>query len=196
MRAIINSRADLERLRGTPEFAHAMKQLHGSMTSWSMGGGEWVAEEDLSTIKAFGFTKSEFLAEAKPFNFAPPSAPTPRPGPTNADVIAERERRLGLGFEHDFGDERGVHSFGTTREDMQGWDEVDKLALSLRASDQGATPISVLTNTGPVQVTADEWPAVMLAAAAFRQPIWQASFVLQAMDPTPADYATNESYWP
>ena len=31
------------------------------------------------------------------------------PYPKASDVIAERERRLALGFDYDFGDERGVH---------------------------------------------------------------------------------------
>jgi hypothetical protein len=35
---------------------------------------------------------------------------------------------------------------------------------------------------------------VLVAAAQFRQPLWAASFVLQAMSPIPADYA-NDKYW-
>ena len=125
-----------------------------------------------------------------------PEPEDPGPLPLSvADVIAERERRLALGFDHDFGDERGVHRIGTTREDMAGWDEVDKLASNLRAAGMGSQTITVLTDTGPVEITADEWPLIMLAAAAFRQPIWGASFALSAMDPIPADYA-DDAYWP
>jgi hypothetical protein len=125
--------------------------------------------------------------------------PVKQPVPVNtattpADVSAERDRRLALGFDYDFGDARGVHSIGTTKGDEEGWDEVTKIALSRNAT--GSTdPINIMTDTGPAVVTPLEWLAVLEAAAAFRQPIWQASFVLQAMDPIPPDYA-EDSHWP
>jgi hypothetical protein len=50
----------------------------------------------------------------------------PDPVVTVADVVAERARRLALGFLYDFGDARGVHHIGTTLDDMNGWDEVAK----------------------------------------------------------------------
>lgn len=119
---------------------------------------------------------------------------SPLPSPTRAGVEAERRRRLALGFDYDFGDARGVHRIGTTKEDMEGWDEVTTLADALRALGQ-TTPISILTETGPAQVMPDEWAAILLAAAAFRQPIWGASFTLAAMNPIPADFA-DDSHWP
>lgn len=109
------------------------------------------------------------------------------------DVYAERDRRLALGFDYDFGDDRGVHRINTTQGDMIGWDEVTKLAAALLALGQ-STPITIATGTGVTQVTPMEWQQVMLAAAQFRQPIWGASFVLEAMDPIPSDF-TNDSYW-
>lgn len=109
------------------------------------------------------------------------------------DINAERDRRLAFGFDYDFGDDRGVHRINTTPEDMVGWDEVTKLASALLAISQ-STPITIATGTGVTQVTPIEWQQVMLAAAAFRQPIWGASFVLEAMDPIPTGF-TDDSYW-
>lgn len=110
-------------------------------------------------------------------------------------VIRERARRLAAGFDYDFGDARGVHRIGTTPEDMVGWDEVTKLSNALLLAGDTTTQFTILTDTGLVQVTAAEWNAILIAAAQFRQPIWLGSFSLQAMDPVPADYATNDAYW-
>lgn len=117
------------------------------------------------------------------------------PGPTEADIIAERQRRLAAGFLYDFGDARGTHEFGTTDADMAGWTEVTQLANALLASGDTATAINIVTNTGHATVTAAEWQYVLLAAASFRQPIWAASFALQAMEPIPADF-DDDQYWP
>jgi hypothetical protein len=125
----------------------------------------------------------------------PEPEPEPDPGPpTVDDVIAERERRLALGFDYDFGDDRGVHRIGTTAQDMVGWREVTDLANACLAASAGATPIMIVTDTGPTTVTASEWTEILIAAGAARQPLWAASFVLQAMDPIPADFA-DDGYW-
>ena len=116
--------------------------------------------------------------------FAPPSI---------HQVYAERDRRLAAGFAFDFGDARGVHHIGTSLADMRGWDEVSKLADVLRRS--GGGTITIATDTGVAEVTPAEWDAILLASAAMRQPIWQASFALAAMDPIPADFA-EDGYWP
>lgn len=116
------------------------------------------------------------------------------PAPTADDVAAERTRRMALGFDYNFGAPRGVHHIQTTEADMKGWDEVTTLANALIASGQPNATINILTGTGPTQVTATEWQSVLLAAAAFRQPLWAKSFTLQAMSPIPADYK-NDSYW-
>lgn len=110
-------------------------------------------------------------------------------------VAAECQRRLDLGFDYDFGDARGVHHIGTTDQDMKGWDEVTMAAQAMITAGAGSTAINIVTETGAATVTALEWNAILIAAAQARQPIWQASFALQAMDPIPADYATNETYW-
>ncbi|UFW80027.1 hypothetical protein [Rhizobium sp. SU303] len=119
------------------------------------------------------------------------------PPPTGFAIGRERDRRLGLGFDYDFGDERGVHHFATTEEDMKGWDRVTKLKDALLQSGDQSTKIKISTATGRVEVTAPEWVEILLYAAAnFEQPLWQASFDLQDMNPIPTDYATNPAYWP
>jgi len=109
-------------------------------------------------------------------------------------VQEERARRLQLGFSYDFGDARGVHEIGTTDADWVGWNEVINLANALIDSGSGSTTIDVVTNTGPVTVTALEWQAIMLAGAGSRQTIWAKSFALQAMDPIPEDY-NADNHW-
>lgn len=116
------------------------------------------------------------------------------PAPMARDVLAERARRLSLGFDFDFGDARGLHHIGTTEADMRGWDEVSKLASALIALNDTETTITIVTNTGAADVTALEWQTILVAAAQFRQPIWAASFALQAADPIPADF-TDDKYW-
>lgn len=123
--------------------------------------------------------------------FSPPSPPEP----TVDDVIAERERRLSQGFDYDFGDERGVHHIGTAPADLRKWmDEVTPLSQAFLNLSQPDGEIAIVTDTGPVAVTAHEWQQILLAAAAWRQPIYQASFALMAMTPIPADYA-DDSWW-
>lgn len=114
--------------------------------------------------------------------------------PTIDDVWREKERRLALGFDYDFGDERGVHHIGTTPSDMAGWDEVTKFAQALINAGTPKGNILILTDTGPAEVTAAEWQQMLLAAAAFRQPLWLRSFEITAMDPIPADY-TSDEHW-
>lgn len=77
-KAIINTRADLDAIAGTPEHAEFMARLAGSMTrrqnvqTYPEGYGQpgyegptlnpiWEDVEDLSTVERFGFTKSEVL---------------------------------------------------------------------------------------------------------------------------------------
>lgn len=114
------------------------------------------------------------------------------PPVTAAQVERERDRRLALGFDYDFGDARGVHRIGTTPADMKGWGEVSTYAGALLDSGDVTTKIAIVTDTGPCVVTAPEWRAIEIAAAVFRQPIWAKSFVLSALLPT--DYA-NDAQW-
>lgn len=74
---IINTRADLDALAGTPEHAEFMRFLKGSMTrkqnaqiypdGYGQSGYEgpaldpiWEDVQDLSTITAFGFVPADF----------------------------------------------------------------------------------------------------------------------------------------
>lgn len=193
-----NTRSDLESLRGTSAFEVCLRGVFGSMATWIFVDGVWVAEEDLRVIERLGYTKAEFLAEIALFDF-PAADPPPAPiilAPTVDDVIAERERRLALGFDFDFGDARGIHHIGTTPDDMRKWmDEVTPFAQAYLNADQPAGEIEITTNTGKVVITVAEWQLILLAAGAYRQPIYSASFDLQAMDPIPADFA-DHSRWP
>ena len=113
---------------------------------------------------------------------------------TVSNVITERQRRLASGFDYDFADARGVHRIGTTDADMAGWDEVSKAASALVALGLPDQAISIVTDTGPCSVTAIEWQSVLVGAMQFRQPIFAASFVLQASNPIPQDY-TDDVNW-
>lgn len=124
----------------------------------------------------------------------PPAPPPPTHEQKVAGIVAERERRLQEGFDYDFGNGRGVHRIGTTNADMVGWREVTDLANALIATGNGSTTINVLTDTGAVTITATEWAGILIAAAQFRQPIWAASFALQALDPIPNNYTADE-HW-
>lgn len=125
---------------------------------------------------------------------APPlviPAPPPPRDLTADDVWREKDRRLALGFDYDFGDERGVHHIGATASDMDGWDEVAKWANTKLTLDQPDATTTIATDTGPATITPMEWYSIQDAAATHRQTIWQASFVLAAMDPIPDDYASD-----
>lgn len=110
------------------------------------------------------------------------------------DVTTERERRLALGFDYDFGDSRGVHRIGTTKADLQGWDEVTKAAQAAINLGVPSTSFNIVTDTGAAVVTALEWQSILTAGAQFRQPIWAASFALLAATPIPMDF-TMDSHW-
>jgi hypothetical protein len=132
----------------------------------------------------------------------------------HADVQAWRNRKpllldcctalcaekLAAGFAFDFGDGRGVHLFGTAEKDLKGWDEVEKIfAVAARMGDAGKT-VTIATDTAVAVVDLDDWNAIMLAAEAFRQPIWAASFAIQAkiaagLITTPAGVA-GAADWP
>lgn len=115
-----------------------------------------------------------------------PNAPTPD------EIATERNRRLALGFDYNFGDARGVHHIGTSPADMVGWSEVSTYAGALLDMGDVDTKIAIVTDTGPCEVTAPEWRAIEVAAATFRQPIWARSFVLSQSLPT--DY-TSDVHW-
>lgn len=116
------------------------------------------------------------------------------PVPSQSDVIVERERRLAAGFDYDFQDSRGVHHIGTTEADLKGWDEVTKAAQAAINLGDSLANLYIVTDTGPVSLTASEWQMILATAAAVRQPIWLKSFEIAMMNPIPADF-TDDSYW-
>jgi hypothetical protein len=81
-----------------------------------------------------------------------------------------------------------VHRIGTSDADQIGWSEVTTLSNALIALGNTSTAITAVTETGPVEITALEWQSILIAAGQFRQPIWAASFVLQAMGPDPGGF--------
>lgn len=114
--------------------------------------------------------------------------------PTVDDIVAERERRLALGFDYDFGDARGVHRFATSEADRIGWRQVTDWAHAAINVGMPDDTTIIMTQTGVCTITALEWQHILMAAKNALQPLWAASFVLQAMDPIPSDY-TNDAYW-
>lgn len=150
------------------------------------------ADEAFAAAQGWILTDTAQIGWAYDGEIFTPPAPKPI---TPAQVIAERSRRLALGFDYDFADTRGVHRIGTTPDDMRGWDEVTTWASAAIALGNGSSTLTVVTDTGPVTVTALEWQSILAAATAFRQPIWGASFALQAMEPIPQDYASDQ-HWP
>lgn len=112
-----------------------------------------------------------------------------------SDVEFECDRRLAVcDFTYDFGDARGVHVIGTDEKDMRAWMmEVMPIAQA-RLALSDATPIDIVTNTGPVEVSPTEWMDIINTGAAGRQEIWAYYFALINTDPIPADYA-DDQYW-
>lgn len=201
MNQIINSRADLEAMRGAPDFAAALRHLLGATSTWVNHGTaeapDWEQISVFSHIEALGFSQQEFMDECAAAGVVAQQSEPPATVayvPTVMDVVRERTRRLELGFDYDFGDGRGIHRIGTTEADMNGWDEVTKASAALVALGQPNETFDIVTDTGPATVTAAEFQSILVAAAAVRQPLWAASFALQAMDPIPNDYA-DDSYW-
>lgn len=82
---VINTRADLEAIAGTPAHAAFMASL--AATLWRVErddeAGAWVAVEDNSTISRFGFTRGDFPGAT------PPELPTytAQPARAAADIL-------------------------------------------------------------------------------------------------------------
>lgn len=159
----------------------------GGERCWSSVAGAYVTELPEGAGVTHVDTEAELTGALKAYGL-----PGPRVLPE--DVHAERDRRLALGFSYDFGDERGTHVIRTTPGDMVGWDEVSKWANVRAVRGQLQATLTIATGNGAVVVTADDWLNILDAATAFRQPIWGASFVLEAMNPIPADFR-EEAYW-
>jgi len=88
---VINARADLDAITGTPSHAAFMTMLRASL--WRLEKDDtlqsWVAIEDNATIERFGFTRADFP------DAMPPALPewVPEPAP---QVVSMRQARLAL----------------------------------------------------------------------------------------------------
>jgi hypothetical protein len=110
------------------------------------------------------------------------------------EIAFERERRLNAGFDYRFKDKRGLHRIGASDADWSGWQEVHVQATKAMMRNRPKTDITIVTDTGPVTVTAEEWLDILDAIEAFRQPIILAAFRLTAMKTVPADI-TADTHW-
>lgn len=148
------------------------------------------------------------------YNIAPAadeeSAPTPYLKPnafsqTDLRTYITRKRKMlqAAGFDFDFAsipggnpsDPRGIHRIGTTKADLEGWDEVTKYADLLEKMGQPNAMIDIDTDTGPVQIEAWEWKYVLLASGQFRQPLWKRASELTYMDPIPQEVMIDDAFW-
>lgn len=107
------------------------------------------------------------------------AAYTPSTAELKARVDALLARRLACGFDHDFAGSRGVQRIGTTPKDRDGWDEVKSIADAAVQLGQPEFGITVRTDSGQVDIRADEWAAVQLSGAAAFRPCWQASWAVK-----------------
>lgn len=114
----INSRADLEALRGTPEFEEALRLTHGATKSWTNAGTaeqpDWQLVEDSSILTRLEFTPAAFAAEIAGMGFAGevPAAPAVSLDDVKASRIAAvKAKHFALeqaGYQHDFGPGHGI----------------------------------------------------------------------------------------
>lgn len=154
--------------------------------AWSSAAGTYVTDFPADRLTRIA-SEDELSDVLRPYGVKLPK-------PTVDDVAAERERRLQLGFDYRFADVRGAHHIGTTDADMKGWDEVTKATQAAIALGQSTALFDIVTNTGQVTITALEWQQILVAASAARQPLWAASFTLEASNPIPADFK-DDKYW-
>lgn len=97
-------------------------------------------------------------------------------------VICNRERRLAMGFDYDFGDARACIGSPRAIRTCAAGMRSPKVANAMLALGDISSSIGIVTEAEPVEVAAFEWQHVLVAAGTFCQPIWTASFALQAMD--------------
>lgn len=115
-------------------------------------------------------------------------------------VDALRDQKLAAGFKHYFDEERGVHNFGTSSEDRDGWDEVKAIADAAIQAGQPTLPIAIRTDTGDTTIQAQEWASIQLTWGAAMQLVWQRSWALKdaiedAQDVAAVDAIDIEAGW-
>ena len=133
--------------------------------------------------------------------FTPPPAPEPEPqSVTTADVDAERDRRIDGGMVWD-----GV-TYQTRPQDRENVAGASILALA--AISNGAQPgdlrwhgedtdfVWIAEDNSTNTMDAQTFFAFAQAMAKHKSAHIFAARAIKDMDPIPADYATNEAYWP
>lgn len=113
---------------------------------------------------------------------------------TAEDVYRERDRRLALGYDFDFGDARGVHHFATDDENMKGWNKVTDWAGLQLIVGNTLDWVELDTDTGQVAVVPVEWVAIFQAMTTWQQTLYSAAPTIAAMTPIPGDY-TDDARW-
>ncbi|WP_142851036.1 DUF4376 domain-containing protein [Telmatospirillum sp. J64-1] len=103
------------------------------------------------------------------------------PAQLRAAIDAERDRRLALGYRHDFGGDVGVQVLQTRDlTDRTNWLTLDASAKTLVAAGHGDMPLSIRTEANVViQVTAAEAVSIMAAMAQHGAAIMAASWALK-----------------
>lgn len=86
MIAAINSRADLEAIKGTPDYDRFLEFLAGTVNRYEWDGSQWVLVEDTSALDRFGVSVEEI-------GTAPvPSEPTFNPDEQALEQEAKQAR--------------------------------------------------------------------------------------------------------
>jgi hypothetical protein len=126
------------------------------------------------------------------------------PPVSSADVDAERDRRLALGFNYTFpplangsADPRGTIRIGTTPSDWSdGWDYVTRFVNAItNLETANEVTINIQPDSGgSVAITPIEWNMILAYAGVIGQSLWDAAGALQAMSPIPTNY-TDDQYW-
>lgn len=91
---LINTRADLEAIRGTPEFEGVLRMLFGATARWELVDGAWVLHEDWASVERLGYTTASFLAEIEPLDLEPPTPPSAPPAVSLAALKISLKTRL------------------------------------------------------------------------------------------------------
>ncbi|MBZ8133213.1 hypothetical protein [Afifella sp. IM 167] len=125
------------------------------------------------------------------------------PPATSKDVGAERARRTGLGYRHNFGGSAGIRTLDSRDDsDAINWLGLKNIADRLIADGQGETLLSVRdANDETFQSSAATISAALLSMAEWRGAILAAAWALKdqvkagTFDGSRADIARDE-YWP
>lgn len=200
---ILNARRDLEELRGTPDYAQALRAILGSTKTWinrAQPGeaADWEEVTVLDTLGRLDFTLDEFLHEIEAAGISSATAPAPvLPPPTTADVNMERDRRMAL-FTFDG---RSYDLAGQALANVSGAGTLALAAIingaqpgDLRWADPDEDFTWIAHDNSIVPMDAQTCWAFAQTAASWRKHCIYKARALKDMDPIPADFAAD-SYW-